>query len=465
VSNPSQTDSDGDGVGDDCDNCPSTPNADQLDSDGDLAGDVCDACPNDPFNDSDGDGLCADVDNCPNVFNPGQEDTNMDGIGDVCQPALIDTIASTCTRLHVSSRGNFGGGGKNGASLDYFGSPNFDCEPIYLYEGTPMVLDNSGGTPDLFLDAYGNTTFKLPAFAGKDPVAVLNTGIFEIFEGGTVVTNNDAIAMEKTWYAPLQSDSCNFMIQCMKFYSGDGGTHTNISLGEFIDWDVPSTSGANNNGGFSSSSKLVYQSGTGTNCQNNTNRFGGMALLAVGSEAGCADTAATLRNGIVESNPAYVYPTGRPEATDFVGLMSQTGYTAIGTTTDLFSLITYVYDTTITPSDTMYIYTVVASEFSGSSTDLETTVAKARQWLLDHVATQCVTTCCIGIRGNVNGDGAESIDIADLTFLVNYMFKSGPTPTCVEEANVDGIGGLDIADLTYLVSYMFKSGPDPVACP
>ncbi|MCP3980653.1 MAG: hypothetical protein GY716_15225 [bacterium] len=38
-------DSDGDGVGDDLDNCPEVPNADQSDSDADSIGDMCDNCP------------------------------------------------------------------------------------------------------------------------------------------------------------------------------------------------------------------------------------------------------------------------------------------------------------------------------------------------------------------------------------------------------------------------------------
>src|SRR5688572_24131634 len=38
-------DADGDGVPDDQDNCPDTPNSDQIDTDQDLHGDVCDNCP------------------------------------------------------------------------------------------------------------------------------------------------------------------------------------------------------------------------------------------------------------------------------------------------------------------------------------------------------------------------------------------------------------------------------------
>jgi hypothetical protein len=73
--------------------------------------------------------------------------------------------------------------------------------------------------------------------------------------------------------------------------------------------------------------------------------------------------------------------------------------------------------------------------------------------------------CCNAIRGNINDDPAQTIDISDLTFLVGYMFKSGPEPPCVEEGNVNGQGDIDISDLTYLVGYMFKSGPEPALCP
>lgn len=75
---------------------------------------------------------------------------------------------------------------------------------------------------------------------------------------------------------------------------------------------------------------------------------------------------------------------------------------------------------------------------------------------------------CIGMRGNVDGDALDRIDMADLVYLVRYAMGAprGPAPRCPEEADVDGSGAINIADLVYLSRYtMGTTGePAPVAC-
>ncbi len=107
VANASQTNSDTDSLGDACDNCDLAANASQADADADGAGDACDNCLS-IFNssqadaDADGDGdLC---DNCPNAANASQTDGDGDGRGDAC-----DNCSSTPNADQLNSDGDANG--------------------------------------------------------------------------------------------------------------------------------------------------------------------------------------------------------------------------------------------------------------------------------------------------------------------------------------------------------------------
>jgi len=86
-------------------------------------------------------------------------------------------------------------------------------------------------------------------------------------------------------------------------------------------------------------------------------------------------------------------------------------------------------------------------------------------FLLVAAGTSRATQCCLGDRGNIDNSQAEQPDIADLVYLVDYMFSGGPEAACPEEADVNGDDAQDIADLVYLVDFMFSGGPGPVECP
>lgn len=101
-------DADADGIGDDYDSCAQVANAEnQVDSDGNGIGDVCD--------DADGDGVMFDRDNCPGVANADQADANGNGTGDACEDQDGDGLfdpADNCPAVANADQLDTDGDGK-----------------------------------------------------------------------------------------------------------------------------------------------------------------------------------------------------------------------------------------------------------------------------------------------------------------------------------------------------------------
>ena len=78
------------------------------------------------------------------------------------------------------------------------------------------------------------------------------------------------------------------------------------------------------------------------------------------------------------------------------------------------------------------------------------------------------SSCCIGFRGDLNGDGDGYVaNILDLNFLVDFIFRGSRDPgPCYQESdpNADG-DAANILDLTFLVDFIFRGGPAPGLCP
>lgn len=61
--------------------------------------------------------------------------------------------------------------------------------------------------------------------------------------------------------------------------------------------------------------------------------------------------------------------------------------------------------------------------------------------------------------GDANGD--KKVTVSDVIYLINYLFKGGPTPVPLEAGDANCDGKTTVSDVVYLINYLFKGGPPP----
>ncbi|MFQ6114920.1 MAG: dockerin type I domain-containing protein, partial [bacterium] len=66
------------------------------------------------------------------------------------------------------------------------------------------------------------------------------------------------------------------------------------------------------------------------------------------------------------------------------------------------------------------------------------------------------------LRGDPNKDNI--IDVADVVYLINYLFVGGPPPIVFESGDVNDDDQINVADIVYLINYLFVGGPGPAEC-
>ncbi len=64
------------------------------------------------------------------------------------------------------------------------------------------------------------------------------------------------------------------------------------------------------------------------------------------------------------------------------------------------------------------------------------------------------------LDGDANGN--RTVDVGDVVYLINYLFKSGQPPCHLEAGDANGSCVIDVGDVVYLINYLFKGGPAPV---
>ncbi len=77
----------------------------------------------------------------------------------------------------------------------------------------------------------------------------------------------------------------------------------------------------------------------------------------------------------------------------------------------------------------------------------------------------CVHISPWDYRGDVNVPGGDgSLNIADVVFIITYLFSGGPTPDPLVEADTNCDGIVNVADAVTIINYLFLGGPIPRCC-
>ncbi|MDD5427406.1 MAG: M4 family metallopeptidase [candidate division Zixibacteria bacterium] len=112
----------------------------------------------------------------------------------------------------------------------------------------------------------------------------------------------------------------------------------------------------------------------------------------------------------------------------------------------------FVISDFIAPSDNMKLRFEVSDLGDGS-------VVEAAIDAVSVSAGRCLRYIC----GDADNSG-DLPDIADITFIISYLYLDGDPPFYMQAANVDGSpdGTIDISDITYLIRFLYMQGAAPI---
>lgn len=461
-SNSGQADGDGDGSGDACDNCIDLPNADQANADGDEFGDLCDNCPNDvnsSQSDADGDGIgdacdtCTDTDGdgfgdpgfaantcpldlCPDLFEIAQFDSDFDGVGDACDNCVntsnadqadadVDEIGDVCDAC-------------TDIDGDGFGDPIF---PFNTCDDDNCPLNANPGQEDDDGDGVGDLC-EFP-----DTVTFVGAGgdaVKDLCESPDTVTSvalwTDPGAVGASVGGLRTTHSPVFFVVHDPFGDSIGPTFNTILVGSSYD----SLSDFDGDGSLNDIVTIPEP-------------INGIYVIRVERKSGVSDSARFTLATRINGNQLLADDEFRDASVSSLSGASGNVLTVPISDVDEDGINDSLDNClcTFNPMQTNSDLDVF-----GDACDNCPTVTNPLQEDMDGDGIGDSCACAIEITGDVNLSG--TLTAADIIVMVNYVFKSGPSPLpCEAAADVNCSGVVTASDIIHLVVHVFKSGPAP----
>jgi hypothetical protein len=384
-------------------------------------------------------------------------------------------LATACTRVKVFNTGELVGNTPY-AALDFAGDCDtlnqFTNSAIYLSDASPVICRIDGNGDTLRFMSFSREFTGDDALRPLSPLTLDETGNPDYnYASSVFATADTAIGFMAEYYLPVGAGDCSFVIEKLSFFNMTSEAMPDVLVGEILDWDVPSDSGVDNGSGYDISRQLIYHFGAEYNqddateavCpQESDDRFGGIA----------AGPGMSFKNAMTINNAAYIYQGG-PYGDDAplppgptYRLMKESDIFSVYQSQhpdsqyiDISTLVTFG-EYNLVPDDTACVVKILAASRDGLLylTDM---IDIAYDFIADHPEIGCAGGGC-DVPGDANHDGIN--DIADMIYIVNFIFRDGPPPVYMAEGDANADGMVNIGDVVYLINYFMKGGPEPV-CP
>jgi len=339
-------------------------------------------------------------------------------------------------------------------TISNFGQYGLSNTSITPLGGKGFIYPKAGGTDELFEGSFligtdiSHVSDGARNWLGSVPdsdFAVAPQGdIIEIYPGREGSQQTNSIFNDDKAESPLDlrivqrsfafSDTMfdDFVILRYTIYNEGVSTVNNLRIGSYTDWDF---SGLQDFAGLNQSKNVGYMwwGGGSTN-------YRGVAIL---------DSLGVTSFKALSNDPLVYDGISDTEKYDW---MSEGFIDTIKSTSVDGSMMIATGPYSLAPGDSFVSTWAYIGANNLTNLLIFTDRAKAKADLLKVVCTHRV--------GDVTGDG--KVLLTDIIFLINYLFRSGPTPSpfCRGDANYSN--SILLNDIVYIVNFVFRGGVPPI---